>query len=243
MLQLSSEIKNIVESENFGFFGIGNLDDYSVQLMDYGYEIAEGYKRSISIGLALSNAIVDELIPDSQFPTIELYRHFCYDLVNQRIDNTLLKISEILSKNGYDSLPIPASKATDKQRLFGSFSHKAAAYISGLGWIGKSCLLITESAGPRVRWGTILTNAPLSPTGKPTEKNCGSCNVCVQNCPAEAFTGAKFNTEEKREVRYDAYKCDAYLSEREKKNGLRVCGICIQVCPFGKKHKLKQTIV
>ena len=28
MLQLSSEIKNIVESENFGFFGIGNLDAY-----------------------------------------------------------------------------------------------------------------------------------------------------------------------------------------------------------------------
>ena len=235
MMTLSEEIENIIKTDKFNFYGIGDLTNYSERLMDYGYPITKDYVRSISIGLSLSNPIVDKMTLDPQFPAVELYRHFCYDVVNQRIDNILLKIAEVLSGQGYESLPIPATGATDGSRLYGSFSHKAAAYISGLGWIGKSCLLINESVGPRARWGTVLTNAPLSPSGKPLDENCGDCDICVRKCPAGAFTGYKFNMQDKREVRYDAFKCDKYLSDREKSTGYRVCGICVQVCPCGKK--------
>ena len=235
MMKLSEEIENIIKTDNFNFYGIGDLTNYSERLMDYGYPITKDYVRSISIGLSLSNPIVDKMTLDPQFPAVELYRHFCYDVVNQRIDNILLKIAEVLSGQGYESLPIPATGATDGSRLYGSFSHKAAAYISGLGWIGKSCLLINESVGPRARWGTVLTNAPLSTTGKPLDENCGDCDICVKKCPAGAFTGYKFSMQDKREIRYDVFKCDKYLSHREKSTGHRVCGICIQVCPYGKK--------
>ncbi len=37
--------------------------------------------------------------------------------------------------------------------------------MAGLGRIGKSCLLITPEAGPRVHWATVLTDAPMQVTG------------------------------------------------------------------------------
>jgi epoxyqueuosine reductase QueG len=33
--------------------------------------------------------------------------------------------------------------------------------LAGLGWIGKSCSLISPHFGPRLRLVTVLTNAPL----------------------------------------------------------------------------------
>jgi epoxyqueuosine reductase QueG len=231
---LSEEIENIIKSDHFTFFGIAGLSDYSEQLIDYGYPLARDFSRSISIGLALSDTIVDKLTVEPQFPAVELYRHFCYDVVNQRIDRILTRIAEVLSGKGYESLPVPASGATDKKRLYGPFSHKAAAYLSGQGWIGKSCLLINEAVGPRARWGTVLTDAPLPTTGKPLDENCGNCDICVKKCPAGAFTGNTFNIRDKREIRYDAFKCDKYLSQREQSTGYRVCGICLAVCPYGK---------
>ena len=234
--KLLEEIQNIIKADQFDFFGIGDLSNYSDKLIDYGYPLAEKYSKTISIGFAMVPAIVDKLSVKPEFPSLELYQHFCYDLINQMIDNSLLKLSKVLIKYGYDALPIPATKARDNNKpLYGAFSHKAAANISGLGWIGKSCLFITESVGPRARWGTILTNAPLTPTGSLMERDCGDCNVCVKNCPAGAFTGNNFKMSERRENRYDAFKCRDYIIQRGKEHGLSVCGICVKVCPYGKK--------
>jgi epoxyqueuosine reductase len=227
------EIRKITVDKNISFIGIGNLDDYSGQLSQYGYPVSKNYSRSISIGIPLINTIVDRLGEKSDISTIKLYRHFCYDLLNLKIDMVLVKIAALLHQAGYDALPIQASKTVDRLRLFGLISHKAAAYIAGLGWIGKSCLLIHEHVGPRARWGTVLTNAPLGITGRPVEDKCRNCNVCVKSCPAGAFSGKNFNMHDKREIRYDAHKCDVYLSQMEEKTGYRVCGICIKVCPYG----------
>lgn len=107
--------------------------------------------------------------------------------------------------------------------------------MAGLGWIGKSCLLINPEAGPRVRWTTILTDTPIEPTGVPLENNCGACTDCVDNCPVSAFTGKNFRTDEDREVRYDAKKCENYFKSMEDAGKIPVCGLCIYICPIGKK--------
>ncbi len=229
------EIERIIEKNAIDLFGVGNLKNYSQKLIDYGFPISKEFSTSISIGIPLLDPIVDKLGVDTDITTIEIYRRSCYDLINQEIDNILLKISKIISQHGYDFLLIPASKTIDKTKLYSTFSHKAAAFLSGLGWIGKSCLVINYKYGPRARWGTILTNAQIEPTGKPTNKNCGNCNICVDSCPAEAFTGINFKINDKRDIRYDAYKCDKYLSQMKESKGYRVCGICIKVCPFGKR--------
>ncbi|HEX7467332.1 MAG TPA: 4Fe-4S double cluster binding domain-containing protein, partial [Methanobacterium sp.] len=90
-------------------------------------------------------------------------------------------------------------------------------------------------AGPRVRWTTILTEAPLNPTGEPLEDGCGECTDCVDTCPVSAFTGEKFRAYENREVRYDARKCEKYFKVMEDAGKIPVCGLCIYNCPKGKE--------
>ena len=64
-------------------------------------------------------------------------------------------------KEGYQSLPIPASQVLDRENWYAAISHKAVARMAGLGWQGKNLLLITPQFGSRVRLGTVLTEAPL----------------------------------------------------------------------------------
>ena len=61
-------------------------------------------------------------------------------------------------------MPLPAAERIDNERVCATMPHKAVAYLSGFGWIGKNCLLITPDNGPRVRWTTVLTDAPLTET-------------------------------------------------------------------------------
>jgi len=93
-------------------------------------------------------------------------------------------------------------------------------------------MLITPENGPRVRWSTVLTDAPLEATGEPLQVQCGDCRECVEICPVNAFTGEPFRENEPREVRYDARKCEEYLSGDEE---WKVCGLCIYICPHGRK--------
>ncbi len=102
----------------------------------------------------------------------------------------------------------------------------------------KSCLLITPDHGPRVRWVSILTDAPLHPTGSPIEPQCGDCTACVDICPQHAFTGRIFYKDEPRKARFDAAACDGYFREMKKKKSVAVCGLCLYVCPYGRKSKI-----
>jgi len=67
------------------------------------------------------------------------------------------------------------------------------------------------------------------------EVGCGECNECVKICPVSAFTGVPFRENEPREARYDAEKCEEYLHDPEDHSKWNVCGLCIYVCPHGRK--------
>lgn len=182
------------------------------------------------------HSIVDQL-PQRKDRTIAMnYLHHIYTVVNQRLDLVTLRLSSTLQEKGYSAYPIPASLRVDNTRICGEFSHKLAAHLAGLGWIGKSCLLITPEMGPRVRWGTVLTDAPLKVMGKSMESQCASCLRCVEICPVSAFTGIPFREKDSREVRYDAAKCEQYFTHMQKKDiDSAACGLCVYVCPYGKR--------
>jgi epoxyqueuosine reductase len=154
-------------------------------------------------------------------------------VINNRLDAFASKVFSRLQRAGHSAFPAPSSERVDDERICASFSHKLAARLCGFGWIGKSCLLITPDHGPRVRWVTVLTDAPLEPTGRPIEERCGDCKKCVDICPVKAFTGRSFKIGEAREARYDAKKCDRYCHAMESNGQLKVCGLCLYVCPFG----------
>lgn len=118
-----------------------------------------------------------------------------------------------------------------RSRLVGVFSYKLAANLAGHGWIGKSALFVTPEHGPRVRWGTVFTDAPLE-IGTSMENGCQSCHICVDACPIQAFIGQASSTPHPQEDIFAAQKCSQYLTQWRQTIGVFACGMCIYACPF-----------
>jgi epoxyqueuosine reductase QueG len=233
-LKLINQLQHVTTGMGADFFGVADLSPAREAILAQGGPVYAEYPRAISVGIALLTTIVDQL-PQRAEPAVALsYRHHCYDLINLRLDQITSRLSSELQGQGYQALPVAASQKVDDERLCGAFSHKLAAHLAGLGWIGKSCMLITPEVGPRVRWATVLTDAPLAITGEAQPERCGQCNLCVEICPVGAYTGQPFRQDEPREARFAAHKCYQYLSEMEETSPARVCGLCLYVCPYGR---------
>lgn len=233
-MDLNAELTSIAEHKAIDFLGVADISGVHDFVVNQGGDIVADYPFSVSIGIKMPHAIVDLLPRNDQAVKIS-YRHHAYDVINARLDLAASEIGSKLQRIGFRSFPIPASKTVDSDRLYASFSHKLGAHLSGLGWIGKSCLLITSQCGSRVRWATVLTDARLNPTGDSMEERCGKCRKCVEVCPAQAFSGRPFRIDEPREKRYDAKKCELYFHAMKERGEIDVCGLCVYVCPHGRK--------
>jgi epoxyqueuosine reductase len=237
-LQMNSKMQAISEMWGADFFGVADLSPAQDAIASQGGSILATYPLAISVGMALPHTVVDQLPHRAKRTVAMSYRHNCFNVINQRLDLLISQMSSLLQREGFRAWPVPSSQRVDDERLCGVFSHKLAAHLAGLGWIGKNCLLVTPEVGPRVRWASVLTDAPLVVTGKPMEERCGSCNQCVLICPVQAFTGEPFRASEPRDKRYDAGKCDRYFETmRIKDIESAVCGLCLYVCPHGKRRK------
>ena len=235
-MQIGERLIDSARSLGADYCGIADLSSAKDAITDQGDAMLSGFPRSVSIGVALFHPIVNELPRRQERAVAASYRTHCYDVVNDRLDAIASRLASLLQREGHGAYPVAASKRVDDDRLCGVFSHKLGAHLAGLGWIGKNCLLITPDMGPRVRWATVLTDAPLEPTGRSMEERCGDCRECVDICPVRAFKGRPFRTEAPREDRFHAARCDRYLSWMRRKNAeTAVCGLCLYVCPHGRK--------
>ena len=228
-------LKALAEEWGADLFGVADLSLAAQEIIRQGGSRLEQWPRAISIGTYLLHPLVDQLPQRAERAVALEYRKHAYDYVNQRLDAVASRLGSLLQREGYRAMPVPASERVDDERLCAVFSHKLAAHLAGLGWIGKSCLLITPQAGPRLRLASVLTDAPLAITGSPMEERCGECQQCVEICPVQAFTGQPFHENEPRAARYDAYKCDAYFKQLQAEGRLPVCGMCLYICPYGRK--------
>jgi epoxyqueuosine reductase len=234
---IDRHLQLLATSLNADYYGVADLTLAREFIHTQGGERAARYPRSVVMGIRLQDSMVD-MLPDRDREGAILYRHNSYDVVNASLDQIALRVANILQHEGYGALPVPASKRTSDEKIAGIFSQKLGAHLAGLGWIGKSCLLVTPDHGPRVRWVNVLTDAPLAPTGSPMAPRCGDCTACVDICPEHAFTGRMFAPDEPREARFDAAACDRYYKKLEKELGFAgVCGLCLYVCPHGRKGK------
>lgn len=63
---------------------------------------------------------------------------------------------------------------------------RAAAVRAGIGWWGRSTMVLVPGAGPWVLLGSVATDAPLDPD-KPLVRTCGTCTACIPACPTGAI--------------------------------------------------------
>ncbi|MCL6451814.1 MAG: hypothetical protein K6T75_11025, partial [Acetobacteraceae bacterium] len=116
-----------------------------------------GRVLALSLGVGLSRVVIDG-VRRAKRPTLAYAQH--YQAVNALLDQIALRLSRAAEARGLDAQPVPASQYQDRERLLGAFPHKTAAVCAGLGWIGRSGLLLVPGLGPRVRLATVLVILP-----------------------------------------------------------------------------------
>lgn len=215
----------------------------------YGYSNLGGllpqkysaYPYAAVIAMKLDDSVMDR-VPDSG-PTKEYLD--LYNRVNSGLTDIVNGIAEQLRIRGTAAIAVKPTVADSElddeyyKTLSMDFSHKMAATRAGLGWIGKTDLLVTEEFGPRVRLATVLTDQKPPFLKTPfNESMCGSCSACVKACPAQAASGKLWNINIHRDEFYNPFKCREMCRSLSKKNlddNISICGICVAVCPKGKK--------
>jgi epoxyqueuosine reductase QueG len=235
MLSLNKTLKNILKPYYVDYVGFADLSNYEADLAKFGSNIVKGYNSGISIGLVITDSIVDYLPKRSNINVSCEYRIHGYDVLNIRLNLIASVVSSYLNQKGYRTLPIAVADTTDEENATPTVSHKMIAHIAGLGWIGKNCLLITPKHGPRLRLISILTNAPLETVNNPSEQRCDECIECVKICPVKAIKGKNYMLGEPREERFDFIKCRGYFNSMEKTRKYAICGMCLYACPYGKR--------
>ncbi|MFC1803994.1 4Fe-4S double cluster binding domain-containing protein [Thermoproteota archaeon] len=237
MGEFKEELEDYAHDLGMDLFGVANLTGSKAHslILRQGGEHISGFPISLSLGIRLLDPIVDQLYRHEEPSAIYSYRGL-YNSANANLDRAALLVAKKIQEAGFNAYPIPASQTINDRKLEGAISHKLSAHLSGLGWIGKSCLLITPEYGPRIRFVTVLTDAPFD-AGKPIKNECGDCRECVDICPPGAFTGVAFDPSEPRDVRFRAHQCRDYTQRRAQQLGEGICGLCVYVCPYGLKKK------
>lgn len=234
-MELLDKIKDLGDIHGIDFIGVAGISQVKNEIEEIGGSLASDFPRAISIGIVLPKGIVNLLDDRNAYENVLQYKIHAYDVINNRLDNFASVVSSIIQGHGYKVMPLPAAERIDSNRVCASISHKLTARLAGFGWIGKNCLLINPNYGPRVRWTTVLTDAHFEENKEIMESKCGNCDKCVKICPAEAILGKNYEEHEPRDLRLDVKKCEEYFCKLKEEGKLEICGMCLYVCPFGKK--------
>lgn len=225
--------KRLTPRDNYiyGFANVNGLLDIEFSQFPY----------AISIGKHLDDNIIDGI---SDGPTLEYLNH--YDEINREMNDLAVSICNDLKKENINCISIvPTLNLSSEEfrpyaeKLRYKVSHKMIATRSGLGWIGKTDLFVSKEFGPRLRLVSILTDRPLTAKRKTFDRSkCGRCDVCVKGCPAQAAKGILWDIHTDRDLFFDVHKCRQKCGELAKSRlnlDTRICGICVSVCPLGKR--------
>jgi epoxyqueuosine reductase QueG len=154
------------------------------------------------------------------------------------LDALAAETARWIRERGFSALAIPASDIVDTTDRRGAVSHRAVGRLAGVGWVGKSLMLVNPDHGPRFRMTTVLGSMPLTPDA-PLENRCGNCSLCTEACVAGAVKNKETDTfyNEPSEA-VDLDRCMAVLEEFSARPeiGSLICGVCVKVCPYGKKQ-------
>jgi epoxyqueuosine reductase len=126
---------------------------------------------------------------------------------------------------------------------------RSVATLAGLGFLGKHGCLISPGLGSYVLIGVLLTTArwlgeDRARVDRPPWDACGSCRLCLDACPTDAFEGPGV---------LDPRRCISYLTIEHRgpidellaeRMGERVagCDVCQEVCPYNRSHAREHRI-
>jgi epoxyqueuosine reductase QueG len=158
-----------------------------------------------------------------------------YKMCNKKLKEAGEKVVQILTAEGYKARFIDPSQRIDPENLLGPISQKAIAAGSGMGWIGKNGLFMTDEHGPRQRMGAVLTDMPVARKAELVQSKCGECTECIDRCALKILKETEFvHHPGSRDEVMDWKKCGEFEAKLigDGSRPERACGRCIAVCPF-----------
>ncbi len=202
---LTEDLKNFLIGQGADLVGIAPISRFEgCPDVTHPRHYMEDAICVVSIGMKLLDEICNSWGEYNQpHKSASPYLFYGFGITNielSRMGNLASK--RILETQGYKALLFPPTflvghyrfvhKIVEEDPLFwADFSHRHAAVAAGLGEFGYSGLILVPKFGSRVRFNSIITNAPL--VGSPMydgPKLCQpeKCNYkCVRDCPTEAL--------------------------------------------------------
>lgn len=214
-------VENDTKNKIYNFLGNLDLDNFGFSelkenmVMNTGDDAESLFKYMIVISKKIDSTAVNNIPSNESLSEfIDVYR---------KLDKASVEITDFIESLGY--------LAYNTSSNSGEVNYTLAGQEAGLGWIGKSGLLISPNTGSTQRLNIILTN--ISNLEKNHEDHswiedyCEKCGICVKACPASAIYSE--NRIEDGFLKFIDYKkCIKYYSVNY------ACGICIKTCPFNK---------
>jgi len=147
----------------------------------------------------------DEGVKQTWSPRTNIRKHVerrcCYEVINNELQALSMYGAIFLEKAGYVSTYLPNTYGSTfswpgnwdpdfplPPGGFAPFSHRHAAVAAGLAQFGRSNLALTPQYGPRQRFVSIITQAPLEADPLIREPLCQDCGLCVKGCPTNALS-------------------------------------------------------
>ena len=226
-MSLNKEIINLLNQAGcniIGFADLRCLPEESRQNFDYGILMALPYTKE-----AMQENINGS--PQRYYDENEK--------ITQRLRELRNLTAEFLAGRGYEALTNTPASVINDDTLRSLLPQKTVATLSGVGWIGKCAMLVTNEVGSALRLTVVLINAPLDCGTPVTKSMCDpDCTVCADVCPGKAPLGGLWEVGVDRDDFFNARACYSASRTRTKKLlGIDEsrCGLCVSHCPFTKR--------
>lgn len=179
----------------------------AVDVTSLSLEENRGYFRAILLVKALPKEYIDKLNCEKETD------YTVFSNYETKTDELADKLAAIIQEKGYRAISqsengIDFRGEFDEKTKSSILPHKKIATMSGLGWIGKNNLLVTEKYGAALSMCSVLTDMPLDTVKTEIiSSRCGECNLCVKACPVQAIHGKKWELGTSRDDIVDVYQC------------------------------------
>jgi epoxyqueuosine reductase len=250
-MDLTHELTDMAKAMGTSLAGIAPVERFDgAPKGHHPRELLPGAKSVVTFGIRILDRVLEwpDLLEGSPFFPDDmrlealhalLYRRSGYDIINDRLNHIALRLANHLEDLGYPSLFFPATYGAMPEQMGqvpGMFSQRHAAVRAGLGEFGFNNVVVTARYGPRIRFNSVITAAPLSPSSLLQRKTClgGACNICVEECPAGAF--ALQSEANSKDIWLDPVSRTDWSLCRQTQGPAACMGRCLRVCPAGRNR-------
>ena len=169
-MERTGELKATAKAAGADLVGVADLGPFKAGETLLPPHALERFTKAVSVAVHLDDAIVDNI---KQAPTPAL--HAALPRSQRHLESPHGPACRMDHGTRSFGVRHTSLSIVDESNQLGSISHKAVARLAGIGWQGKSLLIVSPQYGPRIRLATILTDMPLS-SDKPVKNRCGTCD-------------------------------------------------------------------